>query len=100
MEDKYLVLVIIRVFFLIIGHFYSCSAEFTSPIKIRNDIKGVLSTTPESNTFNKNQCISIEEKAKLNLKYCLYLEFVHSNCDEIKNNEKIHVSNGLYDLFY
>jgi len=51
--------------------------------------------------INKNQCIGIEEKAKLNLTYCLYLEFVHTHCDEIISiNKNVYFnSSGLYKFF-
>lgn len=51
--------------------------------------------------MNKSQCISIEEKVKLNLTYSLYLEFVHTHCDEIKSiNKNVYPNNGLYINHY
>jgi len=47
--------------------------------------------------LNKNKCISTEEKARLNLTYSLYLEFVHTHCEEIITIDKnIYPNNGLF----
>lgn len=57
-------------------------------------------STPPNKELNKNKCIDIDEKAKLNLTYCTYLEFVHSYCDEIISiNKKVYPKNGLYNKF-
>jgi hypothetical protein len=64
-----------------------------------NNNEDFSSTISSNNKFNKNQCINIDEKTKLNLKYCLYLEFIHSSCNEIKHiNKEIHVNNGSYEF--
>lgn len=48
-----------------------------------------------------NKGLTIEEKAKLNSTDCLYLEFVHSHCDEIKRTSiNGYPNNGLYKLPY
>lgn len=68
---------------------------------IRSETQRYLSTS-QNKELNKNKCISInnEWKAKLNLTYCTYLEFVHSYCDEIiRINEKVYHNNGLYKSF-
>lgn len=40
--------------------------------------------------------MSTEKKSKLNLTYCLYLEFVRFHCDEIKSiSEIVYPINGL-----
>lgn len=47
--------------------------------------------------INKNQCIGIEQK--INLPYCLYLEFVNTHCDEIISmNKNFYPNTGLYKL--
>lgn len=73
-----------------------------SSSKIIKSETPIYLSTQSNRELNKNKCISIdiEEKAKLNLTYCKYLEFVHSHCDEIISiNEKIYPNNGLYDKF-
>lgn len=48
-----------------------------------------------------NKELGIEKKAKLNSTECLYLEFVHSHCDEIKRTSiNGYPNNGLYKLPY
>jgi len=59
-------------------------------------MQGTISTLLDPG-ISENQCISIEEKARLNLTYCLYLEFVHTHSDEIINIDKnVYPNNGLY----
>lgn len=68
--------------------YVSSSSKFT-PSNINSSYNQITNV-------NKNN-LSIEEKANLNLTYCLYVEFVHSCCDEIKSISKdVYLNNGLY----
>lgn len=61
---------------------------------IRSEMKSANISSDKE--LNNNKCTStnIEEKAKLNLTYCKYLEFVHSHRDEIICiNEKVYPNN-------
>lgn len=72
------------------------SSTLTSSKIITNNMQGTIST-PLDPEINKNQCIITDEKARLNLTYCLYMEFVHTHCDEIINIDKnVYPNNGLY----
>lgn len=79
---------------------YVNSSSVLQPLSkiVRRNTPGISSTLVDQK-FNIKTHISIEDKAKLNLTYCLYLEFVHANCDIIKNmNEKVYPNNGLYKI--
>lgn len=72
------------------------SSKLTSSKIITSIMQGTSSTLLDPE-INKNKCISIEEKARLNLTYCLYLEFVHTHCNEIISIDKnIYPNNGLF----
>lgn len=74
------------------------SSTLTSSEIITSNMQGTSSTLLDP-SINKNKCISIEEKARLNLTYCLYLEFVHTHCDELISIDKnIYPNNGLYEF--
>lgn len=71
------------------------SRPFTSSNAVKRVVQSVSSIMSDKK-LNIKTPISIEDKAKLNLTYCLYLECVHANCDEIKNiNENVFPNNGL-----
>lgn len=77
-------------------NFVDSSSEVTSPKIIKNKIRGFLSTSANQK-LNKNKCLSLDDKAKLNLTYSFYMDFFDSHCDEIKNiSEAIYPENGLY----
>jgi len=83
---------IIFIFFINI----KSSTKLTSS-KIITSITQGTSNTLLDPEINKNKCISTEEKARLNLTYCLYLEFVHTHCNEIISIDKnIYPNNGLF----
>lgn len=72
------------------------SSKLTSLEIITSNMERTSSTLLDPE-IDKNKCISIEEKARLNLTYCLYLEFVHTHCDEIISIDKnIYPNNGLF----
>lgn len=72
------------------------SLTSTSSKIIKSNMKGTTSTFMDSG-INKNQCIGIEEK--INLTYCLYMEFVNTHCDEIISmNKNFYPNTGLYKL--
>lgn len=81
---------------LILFNFVDSLSEVTSPKIIKNKIRGFLSTS-ENQKLNKNNCLSLDGKAKLNLNYSSYMTFINSHCDEIKHiSETIYPDNGLY----
>lgn len=76
----------------------SSSKLTTSEIIISN--MQATSSTLLDPEINKNKCISIEENARLNSTYSLYLEFVHTHCDEIiKIDKNIYPNNGLFKFW-
>jgi len=75
------------------------SSKLISSETIISKMQGTSSTLLDPE-INKNKCMTIEEKTRLNLTYCLYLEFVHTHCDEIISVDKnIYPNNGLFKFW-
>lgn len=74
------------------------SLTSTSSKIIKSNMEGTTSTFMDSGiNKNKNQSFGIEQK--INLTYCLYLEFVSTHCDEITSmNNNFYPNTGLYKL--